>query len=205
MHDTLIQGCASVSALLEAHSSMAQGQQDTTDELLECARTQLRSTLEEARQAVWGLRSVSDSASDLGSLLAKISQQFSHEFSVPVECSVSGESFPLNQSTVHEVLMIVREGLYNAIRHAQPKKIKLSLEFEREKCVLKISDDGSGFDARAQSSHPENHYGLLGMRERVERIEGHFALRSAIGTGTEITIEIPKKQAISTPVPETTI
>src|SRR5215469_10998394 len=83
MHDTLIQGCASVSALLEAHSSMAQGQQDTTDELLECARTQLRSTLEEARQAVWGLRAISDAPTEVGSMLSNVAQQFGREFGIP--------------------------------------------------------------------------------------------------------------------------
>src|SRR4029077_13526391 len=80
MHDTLIQGCAGVSALLEAHSSMAQTTSDGGDELLDCARTQLRSTLEESRQAVWGLRSVSEPASEVGAMLTKVAQQFSHEF-----------------------------------------------------------------------------------------------------------------------------
>src|SRR5208337_3586990 len=56
MHDTLIQGCAGVSALLEAHSSLGEAQKGEGIELLDCARTQLRSTIDEARQAVWNLR-----------------------------------------------------------------------------------------------------------------------------------------------------
>jgi ligand-binding sensor domain-containing protein/signal transduction histidine kinase len=202
MHDTLIQGCASVSALLEAHSSMAQTQPDTNHDLLDCARTQLRSTLEEARQAVWGLRSISDSAADVGSLLANVTQQFGHEFSIPIEHSISGEPFPLNQSTTHELLMIAREGLYNSIRHAQPNKIRLTVEFEPEKCTLRIADDGCGFDVDVLSHAPQNHYGLLGMRERAERIGGRFTLLSAIGVGTEITVEVPRKAIIATPVSE---
>jgi signal transduction histidine kinase len=202
MHDTLIQGCASVSALLEAHSSMAQTQPDTNHDLLDCARTQLRSTLEEARQAVWGLRSISDSAADVGSLLANVTQQFGHEFSIPIEHSISGEPFPLNQSTTHELLMIAREGLYNSIRHAQPHKIRLTVEFEPEKCTLRIADDGCGFDVDVLSHAPQNHYGLLGMRERAERIGGRFTLLSAIGVGTEITVEVPRKAIIATPVSE---
>ena len=205
MHDTLIQGCASVSALLEAHSSMAQATSDASNELLDCARTQLRSTLEEARQAVWGLRSISESASEIGWMLAKVAQQFSHEFGVPVECATSGEPFPLNQFTAHEVLMIAREGLYNSIRHAHPKKIRLTVEFAEEKCTLRIMDDGSGFDVRSLSELPENHYGILGMQERVERIDGKFHLQSAIGAGTEISIEVPRKAIIPTPISEMTL
>jgi len=205
MHDTLIQGCASVSALLEAHSSMAQTTSEESNQLLDCARTQLRSTLEEARQAVWGLRSVPESASEIGSMLAKVTQQFSHEFGVVVECSTSGEPFPLNQFTAHELLMIAREGLYNSIRHAHPKKIRLTVEFEEEKCTLKIVDDGSGFDVRSLSELPENHYGLLGVRERVERIDGKFNLHSAIGVGTEFTVEVPRKAITPAPASEMTL
>jgi ligand-binding sensor domain-containing protein/signal transduction histidine kinase len=202
MHDTLIQGCASVSALLEAHSSMVQ---ESNHELLDCARTQLRATLEEARQAVWGLRSISESASDIGSMLEKVAGQFIHEFGVPIECSISGEPFPLNQFTAHEVLMIVREALYNAIRHAQPSKIRLTVKFEEEKCIVRIVDDGRGFDVSTLAGNSQNHYGLLGMRERVERIEGRFSLHSTIAVGTEIAIEVPRKAIITTPASEMTL
>jgi ligand-binding sensor domain-containing protein/signal transduction histidine kinase len=205
MHDTLIQGCASVSALLEAQSSMAPTTSDAGNELLDCARTQLRSTLEEARQAVWGLRSVPESASEIGSMLAKVAQQFSHEFGLSVECSTSGAPFPLNQFTAHEVLMIAREGLYNSIRHAHSKKIRLDMQFEEEKCTLQITDDGSGFDMHSLSRLPENHYGLIGMQERVERIDGKFNLQSTIGVGTQITIQIPRKAIDPTPISEMTL
>jgi len=205
MHDTLIQGCASVSALLEAHSSMAHANSDANDELLDCARTQLRSTLEEARQAVWGLRSVSECASEIGSMLAKVAQQFTHEFGVPVECLTSGEPFPVNQFTAHEVLMIAREGLYNAVRHAHPKKIRLMVEFKEEKCTLKIVDDGSGFDAHSLNEMPQNHYGLLGIRERVERIHGRLTLQSTVGVGTQIAIDVPRQTVAPTPTAQITL
>lgn len=205
MHDTLIQGCASVSALLEAHSSMTHAHSEASDELLDCARTQLRSTLEEARQAVFGLRSISESTTEVASMLANVAQQFGHEFGVPIECSVSGEPFPLNQFTAHEVLMIAREGLYNAVRHAHPKQIRLTVEFEDQKCSLRISDDGSGFDVHTVSGTNGSHYGLLGMRERVKRIGGKLTLRSTIGVGTHIAVEVPKKAGISTPASEITL
>ncbi len=205
MHDTLIQGCASVSALLEAHSSMAQTQPAGNNDLLDCARTQLRSTIEEARQAVRGLRSVSESSSDVGSLLAKVAQQFSHEFAVPIHSSISGVAFVLDQSTTHEVLMIAREGLYNSIRHAQPRDIQLILEFEEEKCRLRIVDDGSGFDSDGRADLAESHYGLIGMRERVERINGRFILQSRVGRGTQIIVEVPRKAPLTTSASEVTL
>lgn len=192
MHDTLIQGCASVSALLEAHSSLAQREPDTNRDLLDCARTQLRSTIEEARQAVWGLRSISESSSDIAALLGKMAEQFSHEFSVPVECRVEGAPFALDQVVLHEVLMVAREALYNSVRHAQPKNVALSVAFKTDKCCVSVRDDGSGFDPAALSRLPETHYGLIGIRERVERIGGKFSLHSAVGAGTDLRIEVPR-------------
>jgi signal transduction histidine kinase len=66
-------------------------------------------------------------------------------------------------------------------------------------------DDGSGFDVHSLSELPENHYGLLGMQERVERIDGKFHLQSTIGVGTEIGIEVPRKAIIPTPISEMTL
>lgn len=205
MHDTLIQGCASVSALLEAHTSMMQEQSDGGNELLDCARTQLRSTLEEARQAVWGLRSISESPSEIESMLTKVAQQFSREFATPVHYSISGRPFPLNQVTAHEVVMIAREALYNAIRHAQPKEIHVTVRFEDDKCHLKIADDGCGFNLKNLSDLPDDHYGLLGIRERVERIGGTLGLSSTVGSGTEMTIEVPRKAATASPMSQITL
>lgn len=205
MHDTLIQGCASVSALLEAHSSIDQGESNSKDELLDCARTQLRSTLEEARQAVWGLRAISDAPTEVGSMLSNVAQQFVREFGIPVECSFSGVPFLINQVSAHEVLMIAREGLYNSIRHAHPHRIRLAVEFRDDACTLKILDDGCGFDVHSLSEPSNNHYGLLGMRERVERLGGKFTLQSSPGAGTQITIVVPRKTADRTPISEVSL
>jgi ligand-binding sensor domain-containing protein/signal transduction histidine kinase len=199
MHDTLIQGCASVSALLEAHSSLAPPAVDTGGDLLDCARTQLRSTIEEARQAVHGLRSISEATTDIRSLLAKMTEQFSHEFAVPVEFQVSGAAFALDQSVVHEVLMVAREALYNSIRHAQPKKVSLAVAFEANLCRIRVHDDGSGFDPATLSRLPENHYGLIGIKERVERIGGKFTLQSEVGAGTDLSIEVPRRAVSASP------
>ncbi len=52
MHDTLIQGCVSISALLEAYLSLGPREGDAKADLMTCARSQLRTTIDEAREAV---------------------------------------------------------------------------------------------------------------------------------------------------------
>jgi signal transduction histidine kinase len=192
MHDTLIQGCVGVSALLEAQSSIGQAEKSNGHDLLEYARTQIRSTIDEARQAVWNLRQNSSTVASLAPELEAMTQQISHEFGIPVEFRAVGKPFGLDQSAVHDLLMATREALYNAVRHGQPHIVRVEACFEDQWCRVKISDDGSGFDFASMVKSSTGHYGLIGMRERVERVGGKFILNSRIGAGTDLVIEVPR-------------
>ncbi len=196
MHDTLIQGCAGVSALLEAHSSLAETEPSGDDGLLSCARTQLRTTINEAREAVWDLRHADGSATTIGPILGSMTQQVSDEFGVPVEYMVSGNPFDLDQSTAHELLMVVREALHNAIRHGQPTKVQVSIEFAGNQFSVQVRDNGRGFDPAVVSASSNGHYGLVGMRERMKRMGGKLDLNSRSGAGTELTLTIPRKAPV---------
>jgi signal transduction histidine kinase len=193
MHDTLIQGCAGVSALLEAHSSLDDSEPAAKDDLLSCVRTQLRTTINEAREAVWDLRHADGSATAIGPILGNMTQQVSHEFGVPVECRVSGKPFDLDQSTAHELLMVVREALHNAIRHGQPTRVHVDVGFEKKQFRVQVRDDGRGFDTAMASSQPNGHYGLVGIQERTKRIGGELILNSWPGSGTELTLSVPRR------------
>jgi ligand-binding sensor domain-containing protein/signal transduction histidine kinase len=193
MHDTLIQGCAGVSALLEAHSSLAETEPSDKDSLLSCARTQLRTSINEAREAVWDLRHADGSATAIGPILETMTQQVSREFGVPVEYRMAGRPFDLDQSTAHELLMVVREALHNAIRHGQPAEVQVGIDFGKNAFSVQVRDDGRGFDPAMVSASSNGHYGLVGMRERVKRIGGTLALKSQAGAGTELTLHVPRK------------
>jgi ligand-binding sensor domain-containing protein/signal transduction histidine kinase len=193
MHDTLIQGCAGVSALLEAHSSLGDSEPSAKEGLLSCVRTQLRTTIDEAREAVWDLRHADGSATAIGPILGNMTQQVSQEFGVPVEYSVSGRPFDLDQSTAHELLMVVREALHNAMRHGQPNKVDVEIGFEKKQFRVQVRDDGCGFDAEVASLQPNGHYGLVGIQERAKRIGGVLVLNSYPGAGTELTLSVPRK------------
>jgi signal transduction histidine kinase/streptogramin lyase len=193
MHDTLIQGCAGVSALLEAHSSLAETEPSDKDSLLSCARAQLRTSINEAREAVWDLRHADGSATAIGPILENMTQQVSREFGVPVEYRMAGRPFDLDQSTAHELLMVVREALHNAIRHGQPGEVQVGIAFGKNEFRVRVRDDGRGFDPAMVSASSNGHYGLVGMRERVKRIGGTLALKSQAGAGTELTLCVPRK------------
>ena len=192
MHDTLIQGCTSTSALLEAYSSMVT-KRDSGGELLDIARTQLRSTINEAREAVWDLRHQTTTLTSIVPLLESIAAQVEHDYGVQVTCSPLGQAFDLEQSTANELLMIVREALYNAVRHGSPTRVQISCSFDHGKVSITVQDDGAGFDPDGEDAKTENHYGVIGMRERAQRIDGQLEICSRLGEGTKVTIKASRR------------
>lgn len=193
MHDTLIQGCVSVSALLEAYLSLGPEEADARQNLMNYACTQLRTTVDEAREAVWNLRQRPASVTVIGPSLRSISEQIQREFGIPVKCAIAEESFELPKDTVHEVLMAVREAIYNAVRHGRPRKVEITVSFHSDECELRITDDGIGFEPGFLSSPQVGHYGVVGMQERIQRIGGRCLVNSSPGAGTEVLIYVPRE------------
>ena len=199
MHDTVIQGCASVSALLEALASLDR-QDDSRGlmrDLLEHARTQVRSTIDEARQAVWNLRQQNASENMFGPSLERMADQIGRESGVPIMVEQTGKPFVLNQFATHELMMMAREAVYNAVLHGEPAKIQIKVCFAAKDLTLEVLDDGSGFDPNVIQPSEGRHYGLLGMKERVQSVGGRFDLESAVGKGTSIFIQIPKRVSVA--------
>jgi signal transduction histidine kinase/ligand-binding sensor domain-containing protein len=191
MHDTLIQGCTSVSALLEAIDSMNGSQDSGQGQLLHFARLQIRETADEARRAVWNLRQDGASAAALDRLLEQMAQQASHGSSVPVRFQTMGRPPALDPLVEHDIVMVAREAVHNAVRHARPTEVVLRAHFEERLIRVQVEDDGCGFNPRDVLSSSQDHFGLAGMRERIARIGGRFEIRSAPGKGTQVSIHLP--------------
>lgn len=83
---------------------------------------------------------------------------------------------------------IAQEALHNIVKHAQARKVILSLTEQLGFLTLEIRDDGLGFEA---NSHFPGHLGLRTMRERSERLHGSFEVYSAPGEGARIRVQIP--------------
>lgn len=191
MHDTLIQGCAGVSAMLEAVQSCDSDDDESRSHFVEFANTQIRALMDEARMAVWDLRRGDNVQSNLEDCIDQMAARLSSEYSVNIKFSKSGASFPIEQQQTHELLMVVREALFNAILHGHPNSIHVQLEFSSQALDLLIQDDGRGFEPAAE--FPANgHYGLQGMMERVQRLGGNLAIDGKPHRGTSVSATIPR-------------
>jgi len=89
------------------------------------------------------------------------------------------------------IYRVVREGLTNIRKHSGADNARVTLDASRERVLLTISDDGSGFDPTRANG---DHFGLVTMREGVEAVGGRWQLDTHTGGGTRIEARLPLKQ-----------
>jgi signal transduction histidine kinase/ligand-binding sensor domain-containing protein len=188
MHDTLIQGCASVSAMLEAAWKCDADDHESRMHMIDYANVQLRATMDEARQAVWDLRREEESPHNIAVCLAQMAERLNQEYGVSVIHSSEGESFPIGVRDMHELMMVAREALLNAIMHGHPNQISATVRFTLEGLEMSLADDGVGFDPCTALAN--GHFGLRGMKERVQMLGGELSIGSQLGQGTRIRVTV---------------
>jgi ligand-binding sensor domain-containing protein/signal transduction histidine kinase len=191
MHDTLIQGCVGVSTLLEAASQAKDVSPQLGHDLVDRARAEVRAAVEEARLAVWNLRHGSSTGDHLVPAVSQLANRMGLDAGIEIDVDVSGTPVAVGGETERSLILLIREALQNAIRHAAPRRLWIALRFDSRDLHVSIKDDGAGFDSALDQSEQSQHYGLIGMRERVERLGGEFNITSAPGTGTHVRLRIP--------------
>jgi signal transduction histidine kinase len=180
MHDTVIQGCVGVSTLLEAVGRFQRTNLDEAAQLLADARSQIKETLEEARQAVWDLRHSSGDQSPIVDLFA-LARKLGNQYGANVETEIEGERRSLDALTDRALLLIGREALRNSVSHGNPARISVRIAFKAARVHMEVRDDGKGLDSDFATLEAKleskGHFGIIGMRERVEQLVRSLTFR----------------------------
>jgi signal transduction histidine kinase len=110
-----------------------------------------------------------------------------------VEATVDADGQPgeLPQTMEQHLLRIAQEAVTNVLKHAGATKIAIRLRTAERKLCLRIKDNGRGFEEQDVFSSLGGHFGLIGMRERAERLGGELRLESRPGGGTEVEVTVP--------------
>lgn len=191
MHDTVIQGCAGISALLEAlvSSEARESSESPRHELLNHVRQQARCTIDEARQAVWNLRHHPERELDLIEALRGVVTQTMREGRNSVQVQHNVACLTMNARAATEILMTVREAICNAMRHSGSETIIVDLRSSKEELKLSIRDYGCGIREDRLSTQ-KMHYGIAGMGERMRRIGGGVQIDGMPGSGTTVHLQL---------------
>jgi len=191
IHDTLAQGFVGIALQLKAVEKAMPDAPDKAERHLSLAQSMVSHSLVEARRTVWDLRSQALESNDLTTAFSETARQMTEGTAVTAEVRASGEIRRLPSRIENNALRIAQEALTNAIKHAEAKHILIELEYQTANLQLRVKDDGRGFDAEGMLATPDGHFGLLGMRERVEHVGGRLTLSSRPGEGTEVWATIP--------------
>ena len=112
---------------------------------------------------------------------------FDQEGKLDIKFKVDGDESDYSQMSRMVLYRAVQEGLTNAHKHAAASRVSLWLQFKNKQAHLRIVDNGTGFDAEEQTRG----MGLQGIRERVAKLGGSFAIDSRLSEGTVLDILIP--------------
>jgi signal transduction histidine kinase len=186
LHDSISQDLFSI-ALLGAgiekalpDGSPLRKQARTLVETVEATNREMRALLMELRPAALDDRGLVPALEDLAAV-------YEARFGVDVKTDL--EAVAMSPAVELAALRIAQEGFANAVRHAQPKTIRLALHGADGRAELVIADDGQGFEPGTNGSGER--LGLRLMRERVEELDGTLAVSSRPGEGTVLSASLP--------------
>jgi signal transduction histidine kinase len=191
IHDTLAQGFVGISSQLDAVALTLTSHLEVARQHLDLARKMARHSLTEARRSVMDLRASALEGHDLPAALSQAARQWTAGSPVRVQVDVAVGTQVLPEEMEQHLLRIAQEAVANTIKHARAREVRIRLEMENGGLRLSISDDGRGFEQTEAFSEIGGHFGLLGMRERAQRLGGELELHSTPGHGTEVEVKVP--------------
>ncbi|WP_267490879.1 sensor histidine kinase [Paenibacillus sp. GM2] len=162
------------------------------DEIIDLKR-QVRFSLEEMRKVIFNLRPMA--LDDLGLIPAvrKYVHDFEERTKIRATFETKGKEQRMTSPMEAAIFRLIQEALTNAAKHACPTFVGVEITYQAQLVKIVVQDNGLGFrvDQLEQETKGHTHFGLIGMRERVELLEGRMDIESAENMGTKIIIHIP--------------
>jgi len=191
LHDTLEQQLTGVAMQLESLANSPHPRSPVITDRLTLASRMLRHSREEARRSVWDLRNRLLEVHGLGAAIQSLAASAAVDGGPEVGTLIDHSPTGLHQSVEYQLLRMTQEALANALKHSQAKHITLTLAVAADHCLLTVKDDGTGFDPLLVNPLQPPHFGLLGLRERAEKIGATLEIVTRPGHGCSVIVKVP--------------
>jgi len=129
----------------------------------------------------------------LEAAIKTMSKKITAESGITSQVNFSGLNERLDEKQETTIYRIVQEALNNIVKHSGAKEYDINLFSRDGKIKIIISDDGTGFETEGNNFSTSG-FGLRGIKERVENNQGTFNIESSKDSGTEIMVELPKRE-----------
>lgn len=149
----------------------------------------VRSALYEVRRIIYDLRPMALDDLGLVPTLRKYLQT-TEEYHEKTRIVFSSLGKDLRLPSKYEVALfrLIQESVQNALKHADARVITVKIEMLRDQVIVIIKDDGKGFN---KEQTKEESFGIIGMRERVELLNGELTIDTKVGKGTIVMVSVP--------------
>jgi signal transduction histidine kinase/ligand-binding sensor domain-containing protein len=189
IHDTLLQGLFGVALRCDAIASELETSAPRVRDYFAAMRRDVESYIQEARQSIWNLRSPKLDELGLPAALRDAGEHATAGLPVRFAFTISGAPKPCPRAVEEQLLRIGQEAVANALRHAHASEIRMELCYEEGGLVLRLTDNGFGFDVDRAGGN--GRYGLINMKERADAAGGDVRIHSRSGQGTSVEARVP--------------
>ena len=186
LHDNLDQGLAGIA--LQLSSSIKLFERDVKAGLKGMQRIQemLIYCSEESRNAILELRGGWLEKMNVTDAIRQFSSMLEDQYQIAITVSVEGTTTRFKRYAERQIFSIAKEAMTNACKHAKAEHIDVRLKYTDDQFLLLVTDDGIGF--KDNPHYKSGHFGLLGMKERANRINGKLLINDAEHAGVQIEL-----------------
>ena len=187
LHDGVGQELTGLSMIAESLSVALTRESRPEARIADKIKAGLLRALDQVRALSRGMNPVDIDAEGLMSALSSMSEQLSEMSGIRCSFQCAQPVLVRDNATATQLFRIAQEATSNAIRHAQPGVINISLDRKDDRVILRILDDGSGIKSNDTS---QSGMGLRTMSYRANMIQGELAIREREGGGTEVICSV---------------
>lgn len=190
LHDVTLQNLSHLIHKVELTSLYME--KDIVKAKLELAtiEKEIRHVIDDTRTIIYNLHPVTLDDLGLKATIEKIINVANKNYKFFIETDIEDVSCE-NKILQITILRLIQECCHNALKHSNGNKLYVSVKLENDKYILRISDNGKGFNEE-EVDKKESHFGLCIMKERIDLLNGKMKIDSS-DNGTSIVIEIPSQ------------
>lgn len=193
LHDSLGHALVAISVQLEAIQRLYRVDPERGSQHVDELKALTRRTTDELRRSLAGLRAPGLGERRLSEALPALCVEAGQRAGLAVTCRVPAAADALSPAVAETIWRVAQEALTNVERHAQARRVEVSVEVWPEAVMAQVQDDGVGLPARPEDL--PGHYGLRGLRERVEGLGGTLTLAGADGTRVAARLPLIRETA----------
>jgi len=195
LHDTLEQTLTGIALQLDTASKLFRTKPDTANHHLKLARDFVAQGQVDVHRSVWDLRSRVLEQFDLPGALAASAKQLTNGSELSFEINTKGRVRPLPDTLEENLLRIAQEAMTNVVKHSQATSAQIELDYGPQNILLRVKDNGRGFEQKECGGASNGHFGLLGISERAKRLGAELKIRGAPGEGTLVEVRVALDRA----------